>query len=213
MLASTVFKKTKGTGSASNKALKTTPFGRSDAFTRGGFAMMPHATAPLSLMLCSGMIQLNKQQQRIITSVTQILAVLVYFLILDYSVLCAFIYASFFAVAAPFSQRGAFSSHASDNRFIFTAITIATDMLAVILAFANAYQIYGGVFVNGVAAVGFADHLYFSVVTFTTLGYGDFLPTGTTRFIAAFQALLGYAYFAVIIGISASLFYEHLRKT
>jgi len=51
MLASLVFKKTKGTGFASNKALKTTPFGRSDAFTRGGFAIMPHANAPLSLML------------------------------------------------------------------------------------------------------------------------------------------------------------------
>ncbi|MDP2538122.1 hypothetical protein [Alteromonas stellipolaris] len=51
MLASSVFKQTKGTGSASNKALKTTPFGRSDAITRGGFAIMPHATAPLSLML------------------------------------------------------------------------------------------------------------------------------------------------------------------
>jgi len=51
MLASTVFKKIKGTGSAYNKALKTTPFGRSDAFTRGGFAIMPHASAPLSLKL------------------------------------------------------------------------------------------------------------------------------------------------------------------
>jgi len=51
MLALSVFKQTKGTGSASNKALKTTPFGRSDAFTRGGFAIVPHATAPLSLML------------------------------------------------------------------------------------------------------------------------------------------------------------------
>jgi len=51
MLASTVFKKTKGTGFAYNKALKITPFGRSDAFTRGGFAIMPHATAPLSLKL------------------------------------------------------------------------------------------------------------------------------------------------------------------
>ncbi|WP_232367874.1 hypothetical protein [Alteromonas mediterranea] len=51
MLASLVLKKTKGTGFAYNKALKTTPFGRSDAFTRGGFAIMPHATAPLSLML------------------------------------------------------------------------------------------------------------------------------------------------------------------
>jgi len=53
MLASTVFKKTKGTGFAYNKALKITPFGRSDAFTRGGFAIMPHATAPLSLKLCT----------------------------------------------------------------------------------------------------------------------------------------------------------------
>ncbi|OLF77541.1 hypothetical protein AWH61_19710 [Alteromonas sp. W12] len=53
ILASLVFKKTKGTGSASNKALKSTPFGRSDAFTWGGFAIMPHATAPLSLMLCA----------------------------------------------------------------------------------------------------------------------------------------------------------------
>ncbi|AGP96110.1 hypothetical protein AV942_02775 [Alteromonas mediterranea] len=60
MLASTVFKKTKGTGSAYNKALKTTPFGRSDAFTRGGFAIVPHATAPLSLML--GVIYLQHKK-------------------------------------------------------------------------------------------------------------------------------------------------------
>tara|TARA_B100001063_G_C16452547_1_gene399073 strand:- start:205 stop:432 length:228 start_codon:yes stop_codon:yes gene_type:complete len=48
MLASTVFKKAKGTGSASNKALKSLP---SVAVTRGGFAIVPHATAPLSLKL------------------------------------------------------------------------------------------------------------------------------------------------------------------
>ena len=53
MLALLVFNKAKGTGSAYNKALKTTPFGRSDAFTRGGFAIVPHATAPLSLMLAA----------------------------------------------------------------------------------------------------------------------------------------------------------------
>ncbi|QDG33682.1 hypothetical protein FJN13_02200 [Alteromonas mediterranea] len=60
MLASTVLKKTKGTGSAYNKALKTTPFGRSDAVTRGGFAIMPHVTAPLSLMLGVIYLQLKK---------------------------------------------------------------------------------------------------------------------------------------------------------
>ena len=66
MLVSKVFKKTKGTGFAYNKALKTTPFGRSDAFTRGGFAIMPHATAPLSLML--GVIYL--QHKKVGLSVT-----------------------------------------------------------------------------------------------------------------------------------------------
>ena len=60
MLALSVFKKTKGTGFAYNKALKITPFGRSDAFTRGGFAIMPHATAPLSLML--GVIYLQHKK-------------------------------------------------------------------------------------------------------------------------------------------------------
>ncbi|WP_419226601.1 hypothetical protein [Alteromonas sp. OM2203] len=48
MLASTVFKKIKGTGFAYNKALKTTPFGRSwDANTQGRFAIMPYVLAPL----------------------------------------------------------------------------------------------------------------------------------------------------------------------
>ncbi|PMJ91204.1 ion channel [Vibrio sp. 10N.261.55.A7] len=37
----------------------------------------------------------------------------------------------------------------------------------------------------------FFNALYFSVVTFTTLGYGDISPVGVARFIAAFEAFLG----------------------
>lgn len=37
----------------------------------------------------------------------------------------------------------------------------------------------------------FLNALYFSVVTFTTLGYGDISPVGAARFIAAFEAFLG----------------------
>ncbi|MDN3610788.1 ion channel [Vibrio ostreicida] len=37
----------------------------------------------------------------------------------------------------------------------------------------------------------FLNSLYFSVVTFTTLGYGDISPIGFARFIAAFEAFLG----------------------
>jgi len=37
----------------------------------------------------------------------------------------------------------------------------------------------------------FLNALYFSVVTFTTLGYGDILPLGISKFFAAIEALLG----------------------
>ena len=37
----------------------------------------------------------------------------------------------------------------------------------------------------------FGNALYFSVVTFTTLGYGDIVPVGYSRILAAFEAFLG----------------------
>lgn len=37
----------------------------------------------------------------------------------------------------------------------------------------------------------FLNSLYFSVVTFTTLGYGDILPIGISKLFAAIEALLG----------------------
>lgn len=37
----------------------------------------------------------------------------------------------------------------------------------------------------------FLNAIYFSVVTFTTLGYGDIAPVGVARFIAAFEAFVG----------------------
>jgi len=41
--------------------------------------------------------------------------------------------------------------------------------------------------------------LYFSVVTFTTLGYGDYHPVGWLRFLSAFEALLGAVFIALFI--------------
>lgn len=42
---------------------------------------------------------------------------------------------------------------------------------------------------------------YFSVVTFTTLGYGDYHPTSAARGIAAFEALFGYICMGILIGV------------
>ena len=45
-----------------------------------------------------------------------------------------------------------------------------------------------------------SDFIYFSIVTFTTLGYGDFLPfTSLTRILAALEAVSGQLYVAIVL--------------
>jgi Ion channel len=41
--------------------------------------------------------------------------------------------------------------------------------------------------------------LYFSIVTWTTLGYGDFRPTDDLRLISAAEAILGYLSMAILV--------------
>lgn len=45
----------------------------------------------------------------------------------------------------------------------------------------------------------FLDCLYFSVVTFTTLGYGDILPLGISKLFAGLEALLGGFVLAIFV--------------
>jgi hypothetical protein len=47
---------------------------------------------------------------------------------------------------------------------------------------------------------GGEETLYLSIVTWTTLGYGDFRPSVESRFYAAAQAVLGYVYMGLFIG-------------
>ncbi len=55
----------------------------------------------------------------------------------------------------------------------------------------SAHPIYEGVTGWKYYLFEFFNALYFSVVTFTTLGYGDISPVGFARFIAALEAFLG----------------------
>ncbi|MDE4910855.1 ion channel [Methylobacterium sp. 092160098-2] len=52
-----------------------------------------------------------------------------------------------------------------------------------------------------------SDSLYFSIVTWTTLGYGDIVPLAETRLVAASEALIGYLVMAFLIA-SALKFLE-----
>ena len=49
----------------------------------------------------------------------------------------------------------------------------------------------------------FRDSMYYSVITFTTVGYGDFRPQGRLRGVAACEALLGAIMIALVTVIFA----------
>lgn len=53
---------------------------------------------------------------------------------------------------------------------------------------------------------GFLACVYFSVVTFTTLGYGDHRPTGFSRVLASLQALLGAVLISLFVVVLARVY-------
>lgn len=69
--------------------------------------------------------------------------------------------------------------------------------------------LYASIYVhNGISAtsdsktIEWSDAIYFSIVTFTTLGYGDYTPSGYIKLFAASEALLGYIYLGFLVALS-----------
>jgi len=52
------------------------------------------------------------------------------------------------------------------------------------------------------------DHIYFSAITFTTVGFGDMVPSGPIRFLSGMEALTGF----VLIAWSASFTYLEMER-
>ncbi len=61
---------------------------------------------------------------------------------------------------------------------------------------------------GGQPVAGFEDSVYFSAVTYTSLGLGDYFPTRALRLIAGVEALNGL----VLIGWSASFTYLAMER-
>jgi hypothetical protein len=57
-------------------------------------------------------------------------------------------------------------------------------------------------------SIDWLDYIYFSFVTYTTVGYGDLVPVGPIRFIAATEALNGW----VLLGWSASFTFLEMQR-
>lgn len=60
----------------------------------------------------------------------------------------------------------------------------------------------------GGEAIAFLDYVYFSAITYTTLGYGDLIPSGPIRFVSGTEALIGF----MLITWSASLTFLEMQR-
>jgi hypothetical protein len=96
-------------------------------------------------------------------------------------------------------RRNILTGHSS-NIFVFLQLPISVVSLGIglIFSFASLYKIFG-VMDRGKETTLPDACLYFSIVTWTTLGYGDVVPTDASRMIAASEALVGYIFMAILI--------------
>ena len=73
-------------------------------------------------------------------------------------------------------------------------------ILITIYCFSNIYIELGIIFEENLTKE-FKDTIYFSTVTWTTLGYGDFRPSENARVWAATESMLGYIYMGILVGL------------
>jgi hypothetical protein len=99
------------------------------------------------------------------------------------------------STAVAFSALSGFFFHDLGSRTALLAII--GHAIALILIFAGIYRGFGlqdhivgadGPLLDGALAA------YFSLVTWTTLGYGDFQPAESLRLLAGLEAFLGYLF-------------------
>lgn len=101
----------------------------------------------------------------------------------------------------PFKNSDGFEVDA--RRLLFDTIVSSIFMISV---FSLLYRNLGLVSNGETIAPTAIEAIYFSAVTFSTLGYGDFAPTGPLRLVAACEALLGNLHLGMVVGSTFATF-------
>lgn len=88
--------------------------------------------------------------------------------------------------------------------FVMASLTIGFSILYYLLSFQYDNVMLGGTQHSEPIEKTYLNYLYFSGVTILTVGYGDMIPMGSTRFFSLVQAALGFllpsAYFIKAMG-------------
>ncbi len=91
-------------------------------------------------------------------------------------------------------------------RAVVFEIILLSLTVSLILTYAAIYRSLGLLLHGDDPINDPATCLYFSIITWTTLGYGDITPSHPARFWAASEAIVGYVMMALLIGTFTVLF-------
>lgn len=107
-------------------------------------------------------------------------------------------------------------THRRRRRVVLLILVILATHVVEIWIFAIAYfallqfETHGAI--NGIGGAAgmesLLDHVYYSAMTYTTVGFGDFVPTGPIRFMTGVEALAGL----VMITWSASFTFLEMQR-
>jgi hypothetical protein len=101
----------------------------------------------------------------------------------------------------PFRDRVGNDFELDARRLVYDTMISSAFMIVV---FAALYKNTGLMFGTEEVKPSALDAIYFSSVTFSTLGYGDFAPHPSLRIVAAIQALLGNLHLGMVVGATFS---------
>jgi hypothetical protein len=112
-----------------------------------------------------------------------------------------------------------FDSYSRKARYALSNVKtrwIALSLFLTILIFSCLYYVNYSDLTGTTKAEGmkaFWESTYFSVVTISSLGYGDIKPTGIVRFLSCIEVLIGFLFIGIIIGKVSSAKQEYwLRR-
>lgn len=94
-------------------------------------------------------------------------------------------------------------------------VTLAGITLAFALAYWGLASAYPGLLVETYhegSRLTFGDALYFSVVTLSSLGYGDIRPEGIVRLLAGLEVVLGLSFFGIIVAKISSAKQDYILR-
>jgi hypothetical protein len=80
-------------------------------------------------------------------------------------------------------------------RFLFSSIAF---MWIQIVSYTEIFRLTG---LKSDFELNGKDYLYFSIITWTTVGYGDIIPSPETRLYAGIEALSGYVFMGIFISM------------